>query len=467
MEIANKGAQRRRFFSIVFLMMALTWGISAGTAQAASTSAGAAFLGYDTTSEGNWQAAYGGDGYTFADSAWGIPSYASFGVLKDSAEIWASSTTDVRVLQRDATRMASAWYGYGTATFSIDMSFRDGSLHRVALYGLDWFKSNRAELLQVVDANSGRILDLRTLTNFANGVYAIWNFKGRVRVNVVDTSGASAVMSAVFFGAEAGSGGAAPTITSQPAGQTVNLGQTATFRVTASGPTPVTYQWMKNGAPISGVTSSTYSTTAVRRSDSGSEFSVTVADSAGTVTSNAAMLTVGSGTLILQPTTSNLNFGSVNVSSGTSSLSVTLKNAGTGTVTIAGLRVSGPGFNAGGISSGTTLAAGQSVSLTATFDPASSGTVTGSVTVSSNATSTAHSVSLQWAPSASQVIGYNVYVGKTLGSSYSKLTASPVNTLTHTDNGLQAAQTRYYVVTSVASGNVESAYSTPAIAVVP
>ena len=38
----------------------------------------------------------------------------------------------------------------------------------------------------------------------------------------------------------------APTVT-QPANQTVMVGQTATFSVTASGTGPLTYQWYKNG----------------------------------------------------------------------------------------------------------------------------------------------------------------------------------------------------------------------------
>src|SRR2546421_67631 len=39
----------------------------------------------------------------------------------------------------------------------------------------------------------------------------------------------------------------APTITTQPASQTVNTGQTATFTVTATGTAPLSYQWQKNG----------------------------------------------------------------------------------------------------------------------------------------------------------------------------------------------------------------------------
>src|ERR1700758_5830485 len=51
-----------------------------------------------------------------------------------------------------------------------------------------------------------------------------------------------------------------PSITTQPANQTVMAGQTATFTIVATGTAPLTYQWQKNGANIAGATSSSYTT---------------------------------------------------------------------------------------------------------------------------------------------------------------------------------------------------------------
>jgi hypothetical protein len=84
----------------------------------------------------------------------------------------------------------------------------------------------------------------------------------------------------------------APVITSQPASQTITAGQTATFSVTASGTAPLTYQWQKNGVAISGAASSSYTTPAETTSDNGAQFAVVVSNSAGTATSNSAVLTV-------------------------------------------------------------------------------------------------------------------------------------------------------------------------------
>jgi hypothetical protein len=84
----------------------------------------------------------------------------------------------------------------------------------------------------------------------------------------------------------------APQITTQPANQTVSVGQTATFSVAATGTAPLQYQWRKNSAAITGATGSSYTTPATVSTDNGSSFSVVVGNTAGSVTSSAATLTV-------------------------------------------------------------------------------------------------------------------------------------------------------------------------------
>jgi hypothetical protein len=88
----------------------------------------------------------------------------------------------------------------------------------------------------------------------------------------------------------------APSITSQPANATVTAGQPATFSVTATGTAPLTYQWQKNSSNISGASSSSYTTPAPTSADNGSKFDVIVSNSAGTVTSSVASLTVNPAT---------------------------------------------------------------------------------------------------------------------------------------------------------------------------
>jgi hypothetical protein len=88
----------------------------------------------------------------------------------------------------------------------------------------------------------------------------------------------------------------APAITVQPSANAILAGQTATFTVVATGAAPLSYQWMKNGVPISGANSSTYTITATSMSDNGSTFSVIVTNSVGSATSVTFTLTVNPGT---------------------------------------------------------------------------------------------------------------------------------------------------------------------------
>jgi hypothetical protein len=72
----------------------------------------------------------------------------------------------------------------------------------------------------------------------------------------------------------------------------VTVGQTASFTVTATGSTPLSYQWQKNAANIAGATAAGYTTPATTTADNGTTFRVVISNTAGTVTSNAATLTV-------------------------------------------------------------------------------------------------------------------------------------------------------------------------------
>ena len=85
---------------------------------------------------------------------------------------------------------------------------------------------------------------------------------------------------------------AAPLITAHPADQTVNVGQTASFSVTASGTGTLTYQWQKNNVDIGGATSSSYTTLPATMADSGALFRCVVSNLSGSTNSNAARLTV-------------------------------------------------------------------------------------------------------------------------------------------------------------------------------
>jgi hypothetical protein len=271
-----------------------------------------------------------------------------------------------------------------------------------------------------------------------------------------------------------------PIITTQPAGKAVTAGQTATFNVAATGTSPMSFQWKKDGALVSGATSSVFTTPPTTTSGSGAQLSVVVSNTAGSVTSNAATLTVNPATALLNANTTSLSFGRVTLSSG-STQSVTLRNGGTSSVIISTVSISGAGFNVSGVPAGTILTPGQTAVLNVTFAPAATGSMTGGIAVASNASNSpaaialsgtgaaqvSHSVALTWNPSASTVIGYNAYSSAVPGGSFVKLNPTPMATSSYTDTTVQSGKTYYYVVTAVDSSNNESNYSNQVSATIP
>ncbi len=199
--------------------------------------------------------------------------------------------------------------------------------------------------------------------------------------------------------------------------------------------------------------------------------------------SPATIALSGSGvasTLTLSFSSTTLSFGSLNV--GTSSTkTITVTNAGNANVTISTITVSGTGFALSGASTPVTLTPSQALTFSVIFSPTASGTDTGSVTVTSNASgspatialsgsgvqATSHSVTLNWNASTSTVSGYNVYRSTTSGTGYAKINASLVGSLSYTDASVQSATTYYYVTTAVDSSGTESTYSNEATAVIP
>jgi hypothetical protein len=85
----------------------------------------------------------------------------------------------------------------------------------------------------------------------------------------------------------------APTIVTQPASLTVPIGLKGIFTVTITGGGTLTEQWFRNGVAIPGATSITYTTPAVAATDTGAVLTFAVTNSAGTSTSQPAVLTAG------------------------------------------------------------------------------------------------------------------------------------------------------------------------------
>jgi|HubBroStandDraft_6_1064221.scaffolds.fasta_scaffold140628_2 hypothetical protein len=182
------------------------------------------------------------------------------------------------------------------------------------------------------------------------------------------------------------------------------------------------------------------------------------------------------GQLSVSPTT--INFGNVTV--GQSSNQTGQLTASGASVTVSSATMSNAAYALSGMSLPVTLAVGQSVSYTITFNPPSNGVVNGTLSFASNATNSPtveslsgtgipaqYSVNLSWQSSSSQVVGYNVYRGSQSGGPYTRINPALDTNTAYTDSSVAAGQTYYYATTAVNSEGQESNYSNLAEAVIP
>ena len=167
----------------------------------------------------------------------------------------------------------------------------------------------------------------------------------------------------------------APTITTQPADTTVTEGNTATFTIAASGDS-ISYQWQQsddngtNWNNISGATSNSYTTEAATTGMSGTQYRCVVSNSAGSVTSEVATLTVNEPA----PTTYTITANVTPLGAGTATADKTTATAGD-TVKLTATANSGYRFTGWTFSDNITDADSSSATTTFTM-PAGDVTVT-------------------------------------------------------------------------------------------
>jgi hypothetical protein len=178
--------------------------------------------------------------------------------------------------------------------------------------------------------------------------------------------------------------------------------------------------------------------------------------------------------------TSTINLGNVALGD-TKTATVTFTNSTNSSITILNVSVSGAGFNASGIPSGTILNPGQTATLSIMFTPASTGAQNGSITVTSNSQNPSITVGLQatgvpagdhlaalsWNSVGAPAVGYFIYRGTNSGGPYTRLNAAAGANTTYTDSAVAAGQTYYYVVTAVDPSSVESSYSNEVAGTIP
>ena len=230
------------------------------------------------------------------------------------------------------------------------------------------------------------------------------------------------------------------------------------------------------GFSVSGITTpyslpagaSAQFTVAFQPADAGNASgAVTIASTASDSAVSIAVSGTGTPTTrLLSVSPGSVAFG--NVTAGTSAAqTLTLTNTGNSSLTISSDAASGAGMSVTGVAGGTTLAPGQSATLTVGFAPKTAGNVTGSITIASDATN-APSMSLPLSGSGVLPAShYNVYRGTTAGGPYTKMDSAAISSTSYADSSVTSGTTYYYAVTALGTDGLESGYSNQVTAVIP
>ena len=190
------------------------------------------------------------------------------------------------------------------SSFSVTVTAIDGSGNVATTYG-GIVKLTSTDPAAVLPSNSLLTNGTATFTiTLATTGSQTLTAADTVIPTVTGTTASISVIHAVF-----------PSFSIQPLSETVNLGANAVFWAVASGSAPLTYQWYLNGVPIPGATSAVLQDVAVGSLGAGS-FSVTVTNTAGSLSSSAAVLSLrsaGSGNplhFVSQPISQSVAGGS-------------------------------------------------------------------------------------------------------------------------------------------------------------
>jgi hypothetical protein len=180
----------------------------------------------------------------------------------------------------------------------------------------------------------------------------------------------------------------------------------------------------------------------------------------------------------------SLSFGSVTVNTATTQ-SITLSSTGGSPVKVSASAITGPAFTIVNDSLPVILNPTQRIALQIRFEPTTTGTATGRLTIGSNSASSStaavaltgtgtnstsmNGVALAWDASTSSpslVAGYNIYRSIS-GGSLQLMNSSPDMQTTYMDSSVMVGTTYNYVVKTVGSNGVESAPSNQITVIVP
>ncbi|MDB5047756.1 MAG: hypothetical protein JWO30_827 [Fibrobacteres bacterium] len=159
----------------------------------------------------------------------------------------------------------------------------------ITVTGAARFEGTSKDTLLSLDASSPLAIGWSISVPTADNLSARFAVIGRSKAAAADGQAIQSIDAGLNIGwlfAEA------PVIVASPRDTAVMSGQPVSFKVSASGRLPLTYQWLRNAVEIPGAKDSTYSLPAARRADGGAGFACRVSSAAGNAVSETARLVV-------------------------------------------------------------------------------------------------------------------------------------------------------------------------------
>ena len=266
---------------------------------------------------GAWADVSGGSGATTGSYTTGVLSAADNGtqyrvVATNALGSAESAPVTVSVSDLDVAPVVTTQPAALNVTAGSDAAFAIAARGTEAL-SYQWQLNG----VPIAGANSP-VLRLGAVTSINAGSYRA----------VVSNAAGSVTSDAAVLSVSAGSAPAVvPSIVTQPVSVSVGAGNTATFAVGVSGSGPIAYQWLRDGEPMSGATAAFYSLAQASGADAAS-YAVLVSNSAGSVTSASATLTVGSSSQAVPVTLATQPSPQVQAPGGSATMAVAANGSG-------------------------------------------------------------------------------------------------------------------------------------------
>jgi len=140
------------------------------------------FDGQDRNTKGNWVGRYGKSGYDIIGGKRDLPASINLNYIANNSETWDSNSTDIRAPYKSSKKDGRVAAGNTSILHEIiDVELKDRSKKKISLYFLDWQHYHRQILVDVIDANTKKVLQSNVLSKFDNGIYLNYTVTGHVQ----------------------------------------------------------------------------------------------------------------------------------------------------------------------------------------------------------------------------------------------------------------------------------------------